>query len=70
MESGGGRSVASEGLWERKRLYFRRSGAHSECASPTMRIASRGRWEIWRAASLVASMVDVEREVEGELGAE
>jgi hypothetical protein len=29
-DTGGMVSVAAERLWERKRLYFRRRGAHSE----------------------------------------
>ena len=63
----GGVSVAVEGSWERKRLYFRRRGAHSECASPIMRSASRGRGEIWRVASVSRGGEVVEREVDGEV---
>ena len=57
--------VALEGSWERKRLYFRRRGAHSECASPIMRIASSGRGEIWRVASTSRGVEGVERAVDG-----
>jgi hypothetical protein len=63
----GGVPLAVGGLWERKRLYFRRKGAHSEWASPIIRIASRGRVEILRAASVSAGGDVVERDVEGEV---
>ena len=66
-EEMGGVAVADEGSWERKRLYFRRRGAHSECASPTMRMASRGRAEICRAASVSRGGVVVETDVDGEV---
>ena len=54
-----------EGLWERKRLYFRRRGAHLEWASPIMRMASRGRGEMWRDAA--AGSVSSDRAVVGEV---
>ena len=58
--------VAAEGSWERKRLYFRRKGAHSEWASPIMRIALRGSGEMWRVVSVSRGDV-VDREVDEEV---
>ena len=62
-----GVSVAAEGSWERKRLYFRRKGAHSEWASPIMRIALMGSGEMWRVASVSRGGAVADREVDGEV---
>jgi hypothetical protein len=63
----GGVPVAVGGLWERKRLYFRRRGAHSEWASPIMRMTSRESGEILRVASVSGGADKVEREAEAEV---
>ena len=66
-EDMGGVWVAAEGSWERKRLYFRLKGAHSEWASPIIRIASKGSGEMWRVASVSRGGDMVDREVDEEV---
>lgn len=57
LEDCAGASCGEES-WLRNRLYFRRRGAHSECASPTIRIALSARGERWRVASRSGCSLD------------
>ena len=59
--------MAVGGLWERKRLYFRRRGAHSEWASPMIRIMSRESGEMLRVAWVSSSADMVETEAAAEV---